>query len=97
MALRDSQALPDVVPYHHSGTRSWTRLSCLADRLPVHRTPAQCHPHCPWRRAQTDTHMWHLHSLARNGDAVKQNSSVIQEHILLLLNSFQGVPTAQEH
>lgn len=41
-----------------------------------------------------DTHMWHLHSLAWNGDSAKQNSSVIQEHILLLLNSSKGVATA---
>lgn len=39
-----------------------------------------------------DTHMWHLHSLAWNGDS--QNSTVIQEHILLPLNSSQGVATA---
>lgn len=38
--------------------------------------------------------MWHLHSQAWNGDYTKQNCSVIQEHILLPLNSSQGVATA---
>lgn len=42
----------------------------------------------------TETHMWHLHSLAWNGKLAKQNSSVIQEHIPLLLNSSQGVIAA---
>lgn len=73
---------PDVGPYRQPGTRSCRRTPCLADKVPVRRTPARCRPRCPWGKSteQTvthrlpycrDTHAWHLRSQACHGDSNK--------------------------